>query len=278
MQEMWLRLLLLSASHSAARIDASHKLSPNRVQILKGLEMTTQVDQQLLQIVEGVAPDTINDVVNIMQKIDAVLPNDDGLKWFNFLYLMVTNEVERNPPIGGWLDAIWLHKLDVDFARLYFSAITNFIASLAGTPISWQVLFEARHTAGLDRIQFALAGMNAHINHDLSLALLQADNELNVIPTTASPQHTDFESVNGLLETILPQALKTLATGVLGEVAQDSGKIGRLLAFWNVRAARDLAWTFADHLRGLNDAARDVALTVQDKVTGALGQSLLLTV
>jgi len=29
--------------------------------------------------------------------------------------------------------------------------------------------------------------------------------------------------------------------GVLGELAQDTGKVGRLLAIWNVSAARDLA-------------------------------------
>jgi hypothetical protein len=43
-----------------------------------------------------------------MQKIDALLPKDDGLKWFNFLYLKVTEEVLRNPPAGGWSSLVWL--------------------------------------------------------------------------------------------------------------------------------------------------------------------------
>ena len=38
-------------------------------------------------------------------------------------------------------------------------------------------MLSARFTAGIDRIQFALAGMNAHINHDLSLALLATDQQ-----------------------------------------------------------------------------------------------------
>jgi hypothetical protein len=61
-------------------------------------------------------------------------------------------------------------------------------------------------------------------------------------------------------------------------LAEDSEKIGRLLAIWNVRAARDLAWDFADHLRCLTGIARKSALTAQDQVTGALGRSLLLAV
>lgn len=235
-------------------------------------------DQQLLQITQGTTPITIGDVISMMQKIDGVLPNDDGLKWFNYLYLLVTNEVRQHPPAGGWLDNAWLNTLDVEFAKLYFSAITSSMSSPDNTPSSWKVLFEARHTTGIDRIQFALAGMNAHINHDLALALLQTDNDRHMTPNLASPQHSDFERVNGLLQSVLPVALKTLATGIVGEAAQDTGKIGQLLAFWNVRAARDLAWSFADHLRNLNGPAREVALSIQDRVTGALGQSLLVVV
>ena len=236
----------------------------------------TATDQTLLQIVTAAARTTISEVINVMLSIDGVLPNHDGLKWFNFLYLMVTKEVRDHPPADGWKDAQWITQLDIVFANFYFAAIANFLGQRAATPSSWQALFEARHRAGIDRIQFALAGMNAHINHDLSLALLQTDAELDMIPTLKSPEHEDFEHINNLLEAVLPRALEFLATGMLGEVVQDTGKIGRLLAIWNVRVARDLAWDFADHLHHLAGLARNVALIGQDKLTGALGRSLLL--
>jgi hypothetical protein len=154
----------------------------------------------------------------------------------------------------------------------------NWLSNRANVPSSWKALFEARFRPGIERIQFALAGMNAHINHDLALALLQTDSELNLLPGKTSPEHDDYEHVNGILEAVLPQALEFLATGVLGELAEDTGKIGRLLAMLNVRAARDLAWDFADQLRSLTGIARDSALTAQDQVTGTLGRSLLLAV
>jgi hypothetical protein len=66
-----------------------------------------------------------------------------------------------------------------------------------------------------------------------------------------------------------------LATDTLGVLAQDTGKIGRVLAFWDICRARDLAWDFADHLRGLSSIARDVALSTQDGLTGALGRAIL---
>jgi hypothetical protein len=118
--------------------------------------------------------------------------------------------------------------------------------------------------------------MNAHINHDLALTLLQTDQELAVTPAATSPEHSDYQQVNDTLEEVLPEALAVLATGLLGELAEDTGNVGKLLAIWNVRVARDLAWDFADHLGSLSGLARTVALTVQDKLTGALGRSLLL--
>jgi len=235
-------------------------------------------NQQLLQLVNGAAPVTIADVITVMQNIDSLLPNNDGLKWFNLLYLKVTQEVDGHPPANGWNDAAWLIRLDVVFAQLYFDAIAKFLNTAPNLPNSWKALFEARFRTGVDRIQFALAGMNAHINHDLALALLQTNQESGLNPDLSSPEHQDFEQVNGLLQAVLPSALEVLATGILGEVAQDTGKIGRFLAIWNVRIARDLAWDFADHLHGLDGVPRAVALIGQDQLTGVIGRSLLLPV
>ena len=160
------------------------------------------------------------------------------------------------------------------FANLYFAALADFLAGKP-TPSSWQALFEARERAGIDRIQFALAGMNAHINHDyrsLCFALTARGTRLQ----KNTPQHQDYEHVNGLLEAVLPQALQFLATGVLGQIIQDTDKIGKLLAVWNVRVARDLAWDFAAHLHGLSGLLRDFAIKSQDKFTGAIGRMLLM--
>ena len=139
-------------------------------------------------------------------------------------------------------------------------------------------MFEARYRSGIDRIQFAMAGMNAHINRDLALALLTTDSDLKVVPSEDSPEFADYQSINTLLNTVMPSALNMLASDALGVLAQDTGKIGRLLAFWNICAARDLAWDFANHLRSLPELTRDVALGAQDTMTGALGRAILSAV
>jgi hypothetical protein len=235
-------------------------------------------DAQLFQIVNSAAPAAIADVLAVMESIDEVLPSSDGLKWFNKLYSMVTQQIDLKPPPNGWEDATWLTRLAVVFANFYFTAIAAALEQNPDVASSWQALFEARNKTGVDRIQFALAGMNAHINHDLALALLQTNDELHMTPALESPEHDDYERVNGLLEQVLPSALNLLAAGIVGELAQDTGKVGRLLAIWNVRAARDLAWDFAGHLRNLEGASRDSALEAQDKLSGVIGRSLLLPV
>ena len=231
-------------------------------------------DRALYLIVSGAAPVAIDDVLRTMQSIDDLLPGTDGLKWFNRLYMMVTQEVDERTP-AEWQDPAWLTRLDVVFAGLYFQAIGSFLDGSPSTPGAWDALLEARYRTGIDRIQFALAGMNAHINHDLALALLETDAQLNLVPGPQSPQHADYETVNGLLNTVMPAALQVLATGILGELAEDTGKIGRILAFWNIVQARELAWVFVDQLRGLSGIPRQVALDSQDQLTGALGRAIL---
>ncbi len=233
-------------------------------------------NQPLYDLVNGAAPATIADVIGRMQAIDALLQPNDGLKWFNRLYLMVTEQVDLHPPGGAWQSPIWLTRLDVVFAGLYFGAVAGFLGGTA-VPSAWGALFEARDRTGIDRIQFALAGMNAHINHDLALALLATDNALNVVPSLNGPEFADYQSVNSLLATVMPSALTMLATDTLGVLAQDTGKVGRLLAFWDICSARNLAWNFADHLRSLDGLNRDVALDSQDALTGALGRAILAT-
>jgi hypothetical protein len=231
-------------------------------------------NQQLCNLVNGPAPATISEVIARMRAVDSLLQPNDGLKWFNRLYLMVTEQVDLNPPGGTWQSPIWLSRLDVVFAGLYFSAVAGLLGGSAA-PSAWSALFEARDRTGIDRIQFALAGMNAHINHDLALALLATNAELNVLPSQNGAEFADYQSVNVLLENVMPSALTMLATDTLGVLAQDTGKIGRLLAFWDIRSARNLAWDFANHLRSLDGLNRNVALNMQDAVTGALGRAIL---
>ncbi len=235
------------------------------------------IDASLAAIVSAAPAATIADVIARMQAIDSLLPDRDGLKWFNRLYLMVTEQVDTNPPGGAWQDPEWLLHLDVVFAGLYFTAIRNYLAG-ATTPSAWVVLFESRFNAGIEHIQYALAGMNAHINRDLAVALDQTNADLNRDPAPDGPEHVDYLAVNALLDGVTTQATAMLSAGPLGEVAEDSGKLGQLLSSFDIHAARNAAWDFAGILCDLGGIAHETALAAQDVSAAALGRALLTPV
>ena len=237
-------------------------------------------NQALLQILNASSPTTIAEVITTMEAIDNLLPNHDGLKWFNLLYKMVTVAVVTNPPPQGWNDPQWISRLDVIFARLYFDAISSSIQNSTGTPRAWQALFEARFNAGIDRVQFALCGMNAHINHDLPLALVQLSTELQMAPDDNSPQHADFQSVNNILDMVEPEAMQILATGIVGQVAQHLGRLDDVLAMWKVRKARDTSWTNGEILWQIRSVQllRNKFLRTLDRLTGFAGRGLLISI
>jgi len=81
-------------------------------------------------------------------------------------------------------------------------------------PRAWTALFEARAREGFAPIQFALAGMNAHINRDLPLALVKTCRARDVVPARGSPQHADFRAIDPLLAETEARVRRDFATGL----------------------------------------------------------------
>ncbi len=120
--------------------------------------------------------------------------------------------------------------------------------------------------------------MNAHINHDLPFAVVQTCEELNVAPNRNSPQHRDFQYVNGILAEAEPEAMRHLATGIVGVIDEGLGRVDNLLAMWSVRRARDASWRNAEILwrvRGIPFVRDNFAMTL-DQMTGYAGRGLLM--
>lgn len=224
-------------------------------------------------------PASIADVLSTMQAIDALTVNGDGLKWFNWLYFQVTQAVEARVSAGGFADAAFLSELDVQFARLYFTALKN---QLSGQPLPgcWQTLFSRRNDTALTRIQFAMAGINAHINHDLPIAIVATCQESNLVPQHNTTEYTDYTSLNSTLDSLIESAKQTLNVRLLGDVLPDVSVVENTLAAWSVSAAREAAWNNAEllwRLRGEADLS-NAFLDTLDGLTSVVGKALLIPV
>src|SRR5437868_14112818 len=161
----------------------------------------------------GGFPDgTTLDVVIAAFDAEAFAP-DDGVRYFHALYREVTREVARRYAAGGFEDTAFLAALDVAFAGLYFDALHAPDAA----PRAWRALFD-RRAAQLEPLRFALAGMNAHINRDLAVALDATCTRLGGTLDRDSPRCRDFVAINGMLDTLLRRA-KTEVLSRLVQVA-----------------------------------------------------------
>ena len=196
-------------------------------------------------------PQSIADVLQTLRTIDTLCINADGLKWFNWLYLQVTQAVETRVASGGFANPAWLAELDVQFARLYFFALNSSLSG--GSPAGcWRTLFEQRNQTTIARVQFAVAGINAHINHDLPQAIVSTCQATSTAPQHGTTQYNDYTAVNTTLDGIIQSAIQTLHVRLLGDALPIVSHLDDTLAAWSVSAARESAWNNAEilwHLR-----------------------------
>ena len=237
------------------------------------------MDDSLAPILARTPVRSIDEAVAVMTAIDERLPDSDGVKWFNRLYLRVTVSVRA--AVGGAqtvADPEFLALLDVVFANLYFSALGRAAAGLESAPPAWRPLLDTRHTPGIARIQFALAGMNAHINRDLPAGIVESFVALGGNPITDDRRERDFTSVNDILERVEEEVKTEFSIGVVGAIDQLGGAADDAIAMWKVRSARSAAWTNGQVLWGLREAPRlhDRFFGKLDRLVGMAGRGLLL--
>jgi hypothetical protein len=221
--------------------------------------------------------DPIEAVAERMEAIAAPLAPDDGVRRFNELYLAVTRAVAAESASATFEDPAFISRLDVVFADLYFAAVDD---DGAGRPMprAWAPLFEKRAERGIAPLQFAVAGMNAHINHDLALALVTTTKERGVALERDTPQHRDYVVVDGILERVQAEIKDRFTSGVVKDIDRAGGTADDMLASWSVSRARDNAWTQAQTLDALggSDFLRRQFLLALGRNVGFAGRALLV--
>jgi len=206
---------------------------------------------QPLPVIPSGPVSTVDEAVARMVEIAAVLPEADGLACFNRMYLTVTREVGARIGEGFFTDPPFMADLDVVFVNLYLGAVDAWVAGRGGVPRSWSVLLDRRDRTDVAPMQFALAGMNAHINRDLALAVVETCKGRRTSP--AGGHRDDYERVNRLLGELEPGIRRSFETGVLLELDRRFAGLDDLMANFSVSTARDVAWSQACTLWRIRD-------------------------
>ena len=222
-------------------------------------------------------PSTVAGVIERMQSFNAGLGPDDGVRVFNTVYLGVTEHIAALLQQGGhFRDDAAMTDLDVRFACLW---LTAYDAAAGGRtiPTPWTPLFSVRHRAGLLPIQFALAGMNAHIEHDLALAVVGSCEARGTDPDDPTVL-ADYLTINQVLAS-REAAIRRSFLDEVGRAADDRlAPVAHLVTSWSIERARDVALLNARTIWELRHTPALQAAYVDGLAhTVGMGSRLLLT-
>ena len=217
-------------------------------------------------------PASVGDVLRILQQIEGICIPGDGLKWFNGLYLEVTQAVAR-VDAGGFEDPAWMAALDVQFAGLLARCARR---SREGRP---RLLARGARSPqpGRDRANSICPGRRQRPHQSRSAG---RDCSHGTAPVHGDVHYRDFTAVNATLQTLIDRAKVELHVRLLGDLLPPVSTLEDTLAAFSMTAAREAAWNNGEvqwSLRGL-PAISARTLNMLDGMTTVIGKTLLVPV
>jgi len=229
-------------------------------------------------------PTTVPDVVARLAAIQTWVEANseggkhDGVACFNFLYHEITCRVLEWINAGKFEDAQFLTTLDLVFANRYLSALKADAADPKSAPSAWEALFERRNERRIAPLQFAVAGVNAHVNFDLPCTVVAACGQLGTEPNSGT-QRADYEKVNDIFALEM-EKLRHHFENRFARILDDAvlGHIENVLGNFSVVAARDVAWAQAEVLfdRRRHNEDEQGLVDSLDRTVGMAGRLLLV--
>jgi hypothetical protein len=180
----------------------------------------------------------------VIEELRAVaLAADDASGHFPAMYARVTERVHLAVSSGRFDDADGM----IRFARAFADRYLHPRAGRSAVPACWQAAWDVSGDSSLLVVQHLLLGINAHVNHDLALVVVELADERGDI----GGLRRDFEAINVLLAETMPDVLHDLnrVSRWVNLAAARGG--GRFFNF-SLAAARAQAWQSAERLHRLD--------------------------
>lgn len=172
------------------------------------------------------------------------LAGTDARAYFAAMYARVTGRIAAAIDTGRFADGERMDAFATTFASYYLVCARDEVPS----PRCWQASWDAASDGGLLITQHLLLGINAHVNHDLALAVVEtagSDGDLASV-------RPDFNAVNEVLAETYQDLIADL--GRVSRWATTVAGLGAGDAFnFSLRVARDQAWRAAVAMHHLDD-------------------------
>lgn len=116
-------------------------------------------------------------------------------------YSMMTQNMLAAVAAGEFHDPLWVSRLLHHFAEYYFVALDAYERDLRDTPSIWRLTHNAARSGNTMVLQNLSLGINAHINYDLVLALVDLlDAEWpRLLPEQREQRYQDHCHVNTII-------------------------------------------------------------------------------
>ena len=222
--------------------------------------------------------DPIGEVIVEMDAVRAELPRRDGIGIFIDVYRRVTQQVRLRVADGTFTDPRFVEHLDVVFARIFLE-VPQAVAAGRAVNQSWEPLVDSRRRDDLQPIQFALAGVNAHINHDLAVAVVRACLDTGVSPHRAGLRD-DYEKVNAVLAEVVGPIRRSFLDANVVAAGRPLSPLADLVSNFSIDKARDAAWVSALTLWEIRDVAfLELSFEqILSRTVGLISRQLLVSV
>ena len=242
--------------------------------------MTAEDHRRLAELAGATPPRDIPEVLDRLEAIEKYATAtsrrgaEDGIASFTTLYRTITSTIDDLDVRQEFhAPQHFLARLDVAFAQRYFAALRCWAESPDDTPQCWRVLFAHREDPDIPKVNFAAAGVNAHINFDLSAALLRTWEELDPYGDHRALQRRDYDVINEVFATEM-DGLRERMHSFLSR--GHDGAVWDRGANWAgdavVRWTRHLAWDEASEV--WDDGNRATAVARSDERRGGFAGTL----
>jgi hypothetical protein len=183
---------------------------------------------------------------------------------FTSAYLSMTEEVKSGTQEQRFSDGEWVARYAICFANLYRKAFLAFENGDAPRlPKPWKLSFETSRSGRALLVQDLLLGVNAHINHDLPIALVEAS-----IDPHREKRRRDHFALNDAIRRATDPVQERIAALYAPAIELLDHALGRLdedLANFSIEKARLNAWVSAIALTDAEGEAE--AAAVRDSIS-----------
>jgi hypothetical protein len=234
-------------------------------------------DSTLLAITSSGSVHSYAQIASRLRALEAELDPRDGLVWFNRWYAALTTALVDSTRRHRFVESVFVERLECHAADRYFDALSAHLTDPGSGPSCWEPLLQARGRPGLLPVQHVVAGINAHVNHDLPVALVSTFAELQQEPEREAPAHADYLRVGSLLEATLSDTNAWLPADAPGEIESAQNQLEAVFSIWSTKRACEGAWASAEvrWALGVSPLIAHHHLEALDRMVGLAGRSLL---